>query len=184
MDRVQKVMRSQTNREQLAKLGGFMADVSTEQVWEEIENNVFAVLGMVSANQEARTAGIVYVAREGRLYIASNSDTWKVRHVTNNPHVSLTIAIPKSVPLMPWIKVPAATITFAGTATVSPAAQADPAILKLIYRGLEADADALAKASVIVVEPKGEFVTYGIGISLMEMRDTVKARGRAPVRPG
>jgi hypothetical protein len=46
-----------------------------------------------------------------------------------------------------------------------------------------ADAAKIADSTVIVVEPVGEFVTYGVGVSLMEMRDTVKARGRAPVRP-
>jgi len=29
--------------------------------------------------------------------------------------------------------------------------------------------------------PEGEFVTYGIGVRLIEMRDPNKARGRAPV---
>jgi uncharacterized pyridoxamine 5'-phosphate oxidase family protein len=159
-----------------------MADLTTAQVWKEIENNVFAVLGMVTANHEARTVGIVYVAQGGKLYIASKSDAWKVRHIANNPHVSLTVAIPKRVPLMPWIKVPAATITFAGRATVTPATQTDPAILQLIYRGLATDAETLAQSSTIVVEPTGDFVTYGIGVSLMAMRDTVKARGRVPVR--
>ena len=106
-----------------------MADLTTAQVWKAIEDNIFAVLGMVSAKQEARTAGIVYVARGGKLYISSQADAWKVRHLANNPHVSLTIAIPKRVPLMPWIKVPAATITFAGTASVIPAREADPEIL-------------------------------------------------------
>jgi hypothetical protein len=33
-----------------------------------------------------------------------------------------------------------------------------------------------------VVEPVGELITYGVGVALMEMRDTVKARGRAPVK--
>ena len=106
-----------------------MADLTTAQVWKVIEDNIFAVLGMVSAKQEARTAGIVYAARGGKLYISSQADAWKVRHLANNPHVSLTVAIPKRVPLMPWIKVPAATITFAGTATVIPAKEADPEIL-------------------------------------------------------
>jgi hypothetical protein len=159
-----------------------MADLTTAQVWKEIEDNIFAVLGMVSAKQEARTAGIVYAARGGKLYISSQADAWKVRHLANNPHVSLTIAIPKRVPLMPWIKVPAATITFAGTASVIPAKEADPEILRVLYRGLAVDAAALEKACVIIVEPEGDFVTYGVGVSLMEMRDTVKARGRVPVR--
>jgi hypothetical protein len=95
-----------------------MANVSTELVWEEIEKNIFAVLGMVSSKHEARTAGIMYVARQGKLYITSDKNAWKTRHIAANPHVSLTVAIPKSVPLMPWIKVPAATITFAGEATL------------------------------------------------------------------
>ena len=77
---------------------------------------------------------------------------------------------------------PAATITFAGTASVIPAKEADPEILRVLYRGLAVDAAALEKACVIIVEPEGDFVTYGIGVSLMEMRDTVKARGRVPVR--
>jgi hypothetical protein len=157
-----------------------MADLTTEQVWKTIEDNVFAVLGMVTAKNEPRTVGIVYVARDRKLYIASKSDAWKVRHLAQNPHVSLTVAIPKRVPLMPWIKVPAATITFAGTATVVPAKETDPAIAQVLFQ-LEKGPE-LESASTIIVEPAGEFVTYGIGVSLMEMRDTVKARGRAPVR--
>ena len=54
-----------------------MADLTTAQVWKEIEDNIFAVLGMVSAKQEARTAGIVYLARGGKLYISSHTDAWK-----------------------------------------------------------------------------------------------------------
>ena len=157
-----------------------MADLTTEQVWKTIEDNVFAVLGMVTAKNEPRTVGIVYVARDHKLYIASKSDAWKVRHLAQNPHVSLTVAIPKRVPLMPWIKVPAATITFAGTATVVPAKELDPASTRLLFR--VDNGPELESASAIIVEPTGEFVTYGIGVSLMAMRDTVKARGRAPVR--
>lgn len=157
-----------------------MADLTTEQVWKAIGENMFAVLGMVTAKNEPRTVGIVYVAQDHRLYIASKSDAWKVRHVAQNPHVSLTVAIPKHVPLMPWIKVPAATITFAGTAAVVPAKELEPTVARLLFQ-IE-NGPALEGASAIIVEPQGEFVTYGIGVSLMEMRDTVKARGRAPVR--
>jgi predicted pyridoxine 5'-phosphate oxidase superfamily flavin-nucleotide-binding protein len=159
-----------------------MADLTTAQIWKAVEDNIFAVLGMVTAKQEARTVGIVYVARGGKLYIATQSDAWKVRHIANNPHVSLTVAIPKSVPLMPGIKVPAATITFSGVATVVPANETSPEIQRLLFRDVAADTAKLATASTIIVEPKGDFVTYGIGVSLMEMRDTEKARGRVPVR--
>ena len=95
-----------------------MPTLTPEQVWTEIDKNMFAVLGMVTARQEARTAGIVYMTRDHTLYIGSAKDAWKVKHVSANPNVSLTVAIPKSIPFMPWIKIPAATITFQGTATV------------------------------------------------------------------
>jgi len=159
-----------------------MATITTAQVWEEISKNIFAVLGMVSAHNEARTVGIIYVAHAGKLYINTDQNAWKTRHVANNPHVSMTVAIPKSVPLMPWIKVPAATITFSGTAQVVAGKDIDPTVGSLLLSGV-ADREAkLAESCVIVVEPEGEFVTYGVGVSLMEMRDTQKARGRVPVR--
>ena len=159
-----------------------MPMLTTAQVWKAIEDNIFAVLGMVSAKNEARTAGIMYVAQAGKLYITTDKDAWKTRHVAANPHVSLTIAIPKSVPLMPWIKVPAATITFAGVATIVTPDALDAELRRRLFQVIADDPAKLAQSSVIVVEPVGEFVTYGIGVPLMEMRDTVKARGRAPVK--
>lgn len=158
-----------------------MATLTTAQVWKEIEANIFAVLGMVSAKNEARTAGIMYVAQAGKLYITTDKDAWKVRHITANPHVSLTVAIPKRVPLMPWIKAPAATITFAGVASIVTPDALDAELHRRLFQVIADDAAKLAQSRVIVVEPVGEFVTYGVGVSLMEMRDTVKARGRAPV---
>lgn len=159
-----------------------MATVTTAQVWKELEGNLFAVLGMVSARNEARTAGIVYAPHDGKLYIASKRDAWKVRHVQANPHVSLTVAVPRSVPLMPWIKVPAATITFSGEATLAEPKELDAAVRQKLFGGLKGEDATLDSTIIIVVTPVGEFVTYGIGVSLMEMRDTVNARGRAPVR--
>jgi hypothetical protein len=36
-----------------------MAELTSSQVWAEIEKQMFAVLGMVTAKNEARTAGVV-----------------------------------------------------------------------------------------------------------------------------
>jgi hypothetical protein len=108
--------------------------LSADQVWEAVEKELFAVLGMVNATGEARTVGIVYIVRDRKLYIASESDTWKVRHVAANPHVSLTIPIAKRIPLMPWIKIPQATISFSGTARVIPAAETPADIVRAIFR--------------------------------------------------
>lgn len=158
-----------------------MAEVTTAQVWAEIEKNLFAVLGMVTPQNESRTVGIVYIARDRRLYIASDADAWKVKHIAGNPNVSLTVPIHKGIPLLPMIKIPAATITFAGLAEVLLPAEADPETLRALYRGLADDEALMADSRVIAVTPVGDFLTYGVGVSLMGMRDTKAARGRAPV---
>ena len=45
--------------------------LTNERVWQEIRDNLFAVLGMVTSQDEARTVGIVYAVRNGKLYIAT-----------------------------------------------------------------------------------------------------------------
>jgi hypothetical protein len=155
--------------------------LTAEQVWEAIEKELFAVIGMVSAHNEARTAGVVYIVRDHKLYVATGKHTWKARHMAANPHVSVTIPIAKHVPVMPWMKIPAATITFCATADILEAGQTSDDVLQAVFHGMAADPEYLADSCVIELTPEKEFVTYGIGVSLMQMRDPEKARGRAPV---
>lgn len=155
--------------------------LTSDKVWEEIEKESFAVLGMVTVENEARTVGIVYVVRDRRLYIASRRDAWKVRHIEQNAHVSLTIPIHKGIPLMPWIKIPAATITFSGTAEILDPAQTPEEIVRAIVRDMADNEALLAESCLIKVTPEKDFLTYGVGMPLMQMRDPERARGRAPV---
>jgi hypothetical protein len=37
-------------------------------------------------------------------------------------------------------------------------------------------------SAIVEIVPAGEFVTYGIGVPLLKMRDTVAAQARVPVR--
>lgn len=157
------------------------SQIPSETVWQAIEKNMFAVLGMVTSKGEARTAGIVYIVHNRQLYISTQKQAWKTRHIAQNPSVSLTVAIPKSIPFMPWVQIPAATITFCGQATVQDAEKLPADILHKLFRGTEKDTTMLKTASVITVRPTGEFVTYGIGVSLMDMRFPEKARGRAQI---
>ena len=84
---------------------------------------------MVTAHQESRTAGVMYTVRDRKLYFSTHTSAWKTRHITANPHVSATIPIAKRIPVMPWIKIPAATITISGTARVFPASEVSPDLL-------------------------------------------------------
>lgn len=68
-------------------------DLTTEQVWEAVESEYFAVIGMVTAKYEARTVGLVYVVRDRKLYFGSFKKMWKVRHIAANPNVSLTVPV-------------------------------------------------------------------------------------------
>jgi len=155
--------------------------ITSDQVWKELKKELFAVLGMVTAKGEARTVGIVYIVHDHKIYISTGKDTWKTRHVLSNPHVSITVPIAKRIPLMPWIKIPAATITFSGKAKVLEAKNMEGEVLRALFRGLETGTDKLENISVLEIEPLGDFITYGIGMPLMQMRFPEKARGRAPV---
>ncbi len=155
--------------------------LSSEQVWQAVEKELFAVIGMVTARQEARTVGVVYVVQKRKLYIGTEKDAWKTRHISQNPHVSLTIPIAKRIPFLPWIKIPAATITFSGLARVLPAAEVAPDLLNAVFRGMAEDETRVANARLIEVTPQKEFITYGVGVPLLQMRDPEKARGRTAV---
>ncbi len=155
--------------------------LTSAQVWEALEKEIFAVLGMVSAKGQARTVGVNYIVNQGKLYISTSTDSWKVRHTQSNPHVSLTVPIAKRIPFMPWFKIPPAAITFKGVAEVVEPEGVSEEISQTLFRGMEADAELVANHRVIIVEPVGDFLTYGIGVTLLEMRDPNIARGRAPV---
>ena len=155
--------------------------LTSEQVWTELKKEIFAVLGMVTAKGEARTVGIVYTVHGKKIYIATGKKSWKARHTQSNPKVSLTVPIAKRIPFLPWIKIPAATITFSGDAKVLEPENVSADVLHALLRGLTEDKERLATMCIIAIEPVGDFVTYGVGIPMMQMRDTEKARNRAPV---
>jgi len=151
--------------------------LTSDRIWEEIEKQNFGVLGMVTPGGESRTVGIVYVVDTRKLYIGAETTAWKTKHVAQNPHVSLTIPIARRVPLMPWIKVPATTITFSGTARILAQEQVGAGLRQRLYRHEEGRAEWCA----IEVTPEKDFITYGVGISVLQMRFPDRARQRTPV---
>ncbi len=155
--------------------------LSSEIVWQELQKELFAVLGMVTTRGEARTTGVVYIVHERKVYILTGEDTWKARHVRQNQYVSITVPIAKRIPFFPWVKIPAATISFSGKANVLNAEDVGDDVLHALMRGMETDTGKVASMCVIEIVPLGDFLTYGVGIPLMTMREPEKARGRAPV---
>ena len=166
----------------LISVTAFMpAIITTDQVWNSIEKNFFAVLGMVTAKGEARTAGVVYVARERQIYIGTSKTAWKVRHIQQNPHVSVTVTIPKRIPFLPFLPIPPAAITFQGLALVQQQDSIEQEILEALFKGMEVDEQLIADSCLIRIKPSGDFITYGVGVSMKTMRNPEKSHGRASV---
>ncbi len=155
--------------------------LTSEQIWQELKKEIFAVLGMVTSKGESRTIGIVYLVHDNKIYVSTSKESWKARHIQSNPHVSMTVPIAKRIPFLPWIKIPAATITFSGNAKVLEPEELEEDVLHSLLQGNEKDLEMLSTLSIREIAPVGEFVTYGVGIPLMQMRFPEKARGRVPV---
>jgi hypothetical protein len=157
------------------------ATVTTSEVWHQVEKRFFAVLAFATSRGEARSAGIDYTVRDREVYIVTSRNSWKVRHIIGNPHVSLTVTIPKRIPFMSWLPIPPATITFQGEASIHDPKGVPPEIPSKLLHGLKMSAEELAGSCIIRIRPVGEFLTYGVGVPLRTMRKPEAARGRAPV---
>ena len=155
--------------------------LTTNQVWREVSRQIFAVLATVAANNEPRSSGVVYTVRDHTLYICVERSSWKARHIAYSPNVSLTVTIRKRVQFFPWIRIPPATISFQGEATIHDLADIPAEVCKALLRGLETPPDIASRICFLRVKPRGRFLTYGVGVSLWTMRKPEQARGHAPV---
>ena len=154
--------------------------LTTEQVWKALDRSFFGVLAFANRDGHPRTTGVCYTVEGRSLYVSTDKGMWKVRHIAANPNVSMTVTLPKRVPFLPFIKVPAATITFRGEAQILEVDDIDPAVFKRLPRGNERDPAVLEGTAVIRIIPRGEFVAYGIAMPIMQMRKHEEAHGRAP----
>jgi pyridoxamine 5'-phosphate oxidase-like protein len=157
-----------------------LTDAIRERVWHALAKASFAVVGYVTPSGEPRSSGVVYKVIRGRMYVAVGRDSWKARHIAAGARVTVTATVPRGGILSLFFPIPPATISFQGTALVYPAdaPQARSAIDQLKALLPEEGRDT---ASIIEIVPEGSFVTYGVGVPLMKMRDPVAARARVPV---
>ena len=155
--------------------------LTSDQVWQEVRKHIFAVFGTVTSRGQPRTTGIVYVVRDRQLYISTGRASLKVRNILADPHVSLTVTIPKRIPFCPWIKIPPATITFQGQASIESLQETPEEIQKALTKDLEMSPEARSNMCFIKVRPEGQFLTYGVGTSLRGMLKPEEAIAHTPV---
>jgi hypothetical protein len=156
------------------------ACVSSDAVWQALAKASFAVVSHVTAAGEPRSSGVVYGAVDRRLYLAVAADGWKARQIVTGQELSVTVPVRRGGILSLLAPIPPATITFHARATVHPAGSLDIGsvskdLLKLVPEARKAG------SSIIELVPEGRFLTYGIGVSLMDMAKPARALARVPV---
>jgi hypothetical protein len=115
-----------------------------------------------------------------RLYVAVAPDSWKAKHIGANGRVAVTVLVRRGGLMSLMAPIPPATISFHADAIVHrPGSPEMAPILEKL--GALLPAERRSTASIVEVVPDGAFVTYGVGVSLMKMRDTAAARARVPV---
>src|ERR1051326_4108884 len=142
---------------------------STEQVWREVEKASFAVVGYVTPAGEARSSGVVYKAVGKRLYFAVAPDSWKARHIAASKRVSVTVPVHRGGVLALVAPIPPATISFHAEGIVHPAGSVK---IDSLSKELESLLPAERRDAAVLIEliPEGRFRTYGVGVSLTDMR--------------
>lgn len=148
---------------------------TADEVWPYIEKWPFAVLSFVTLKGESRSAGVMYKVKDRSLYVLTGPDTWKAKHIKSNPNVSVTVTVQR-LPIRVR-QAPPAVITFAGVGTVLGMNEVNEELRADLMRGV----GDLPDTCVIHIEPVGNFVTYGIGIPMMQMRRPDKALARIRV---
>ena len=157
--------------------------LTTRHVWRALGKASFAVVGYVTPSGAPRSSGVVYKTVDRRLYVAVAPDSWKAKHIAVGREVAVTVPVRRGGILALVAPIPPATVTFHATAIVHPPGAPEVrSLLEQLTSLLPAKRRDFA--SVIEIIPEGAFVTYGLGVSLMKMRDIAAARARVPVSDG
>lgn len=145
------------------------ARVTTQMVWRQLERASFAVVGYVTPAGEPRSTGVMYKAVRKRLYTVVAPDSWKARHISARNHVSVTVPVHRGGVLALVAPIPPATISFHASAMVHPHGSIQ---IASISKELESWLPKNRKDTGVVIEliPEGQFLTYGVGVSLTDMQ--------------
>jgi len=151
--------------------------LTAQDVWRAVSRRSFAVISHVTPAGEPRSSGVLYAVADGRMYIAVERDGWKARHIAAHGTVAVTVPIRRGGLLALLLPIPPATVSFTAVAVVHPGTFLDgmPRLAALL------PPERRAECAVVEVRPTGRYVTYGLGVPLLAMRETARARARIPV---
>jgi Pyridoxamine 5'-phosphate oxidase len=155
--------------------------LTADDVWGAIEKASFAYLAHVTPAGEPRVSGVTFRSAGHRLYVATAPDSWKARHIEASGRVAVVVPVRRGGILSLLLPLPPATISFQAKAVVDPAGPLGEvgSVPEQLVSVTPNERKALAR--VIELSPEGEFLTYGLGVSLMDMMRPTIAQARVPV---
>ena len=127
-----------------------------------------------------RSSGVICAAARRRLYVVTAPDSWKARQISGGDQVAVTVPIRRGGLLSLISPIPPATVSFHRTAKVHPAGWAgtEPVPKKLLSQRPKERREA---GCLLELVPEGNFVTYGLGVSLPDMAKPDAALAHVPV---
>jgi hypothetical protein len=150
---------------------------TTEQVWRQVAKHTFAVISQVTPAGAPRSSGVMYKVVGTKLFVVTDPNSWKAKHLAADGHVAVTVPLHRGGILALVAPIPPATISFHGTAVVHAAGTMTiPEELAPLI-----PPDRRDSFTIIEIAPEGTFVTYGIGVPLLKMRNPELSRARVPV---
>ncbi len=153
--------------------------LTAADVWRALGKHSFAVMSHVTASGEPRSSGVVYGADDGRVLVVVAASSWKARTIADGQLVAMTVPVRRGGILAMLFPIPPAQISFRARAKVGEPCMLDRESLPRRFARLLPP--TLAESCVIELTPEGNFLTFGIGVPLMAMRDPEAALARVPV---
>ena len=164
----------------LAEGKAMVSRLTSDLVWRELAKTSFAVISYTTPTGRPRSSGVVYAIVGRRMFVAVADDSWKAKHITASGQVAVTVPIRRGGIMSLLLPIPPATISFHASAIVHPASSLEGSPLSKALVSL-LPPERRISSRIIEIQPCGRFVTYGLGVSLMQMRSPTLARGRVPV---
>jgi hypothetical protein len=149
-------------------------------VWQQLARTSFAVISHITPAGDPRSSGVVYATIGQRLYVVTAVDSWKARHIPATGRVAVTVPVRRGAILSLLVPIPPATISFHATAAVhAPDSPQGQRVLAQLGRLLPAERRDTCR--ILEIRPEGRFLTYGIGVPLLRMRNPALSKAHVPV---
>ena len=154
--------------------------LTAERVWNELAKASFAVISYLTPMGKPRASGVVCAAAGRHLYVVTAADSWKARQISDGDEVAVTVPIRRGGVLSLVAPIPPATVSFHARATVHPAGSVSIESVSKKLASLLPQNHA-AVGCLLELVPDGNFLTYGLGVSLRDMAKPAAALAHVPV---